>query len=390
MCRLIHAFASILFVIFTFTVGLVEVASTGEEWVLTTVKPPNPPAPSFVFNSSALSAEQRAIDAEQKLGAAKQRAIYAEQKLGAAEQRAIDAEQKLGAAKQRAIDTQQKLGAAKQRAIDAEQKLGAAEQRAIDAEQKLGAAEQKAVTTEQSIRAEAKHEISIANQRHRNDIDRLNRRLALNLEQKTSELEAYKGMCQQAEMEKQQQQIQISTLQGEKEELSKRVEEVMLHINTEIQKAEVQHAAHAESISEELETEKQQRESLEEQLEQAKLHIGTLQTEKEGQNKEVQLHINKARTEVQQAEVQHTAHVECLSEELETEKQLRESLEQQLEKARFFESMYSAEVDALRKEKMEHIAIQGMLHISCCLQVKQIIVVISCRLSPWSGCDSTD
>ena len=33
----------------------------------------------------------------------------------------------------------------------------------------------------------------------------------------------------------------------------------MLHINTEIQKAEVQHAAHAESISEELETEKQQR-----------------------------------------------------------------------------------------------------------------------------------
>ena len=334
MCRLIHAFAYILFFIFTSTVGLVEVASTGEEWVLTTVRPPNP--------------LERALELKTKL---------------------IDAEQKLGAAEQRATDAQQKLGAAKQRAIDAEQR---------------------AVTAEQSIRAEAKHEISIANQRH---IDRLNierGRLALNLEQKTSELEAYKGMCQQAEMGKQQQQIQISTLQGEKEELSKRVEEVMLHINTEIQKAEVQHAAHAESISEELETEKQQRESLEEQLEQAKLHIGTLQTEKEGQNKEVQLHINKARTEVQQAEVQQTAHVESLSEELETEKQLRESLEQQLEKARFFESMYSAEVDALREEKMEHIAIQGMLHISCCLQLKQIIVVISCRLSPWSGCDSTD
>ena len=325
MCRLIHAFASILFLILTSTVGLVEVASTGEEWVLTTVRPPNP----------------------------------------------------------QALELKTKLGATEQRAIDAEQKLGAAEQRAVDAEQKLGAAEQRAITAEQSIGAEAKHEISIANQRHRNDIDRLNierGRLALNLEQKTSELEAYKGMCQQ----------QISTLQGEKEELSKRVEEVMLHINTEIQKAEVQHAAHAESISEELETEKQQRESLEEQLEQAKLHIGTLQTEKEEQNKEVQLRINKARTEVQQAEVQHTAHVESLSEELETEKQLRESFELELKKARFFESKYSAEVDALREEEMEHIAIQGILHISCCLQVKQIIVVISCRLSPWSGCDSTD
>ena len=334
MCRLIHAFASILFLIFTSTVGLVKVASTGEEWVLTTVKPPNP--------------------------------------------------------LERAPELKTKLGAAEQRAIDAEQKLGAAEQRAIDAEQKLGAAEQRAVTAEQSIRAEAKHEISIANQRHRNDIDRLNierGRLALNLEQKMSELEAYKGMCQQAEMEKQRQQIQISTLQGEKEELSKRVEEVMLQVNTEIQKAEVQHAARAESISEELETEKQQRESLEEQLEQAKLHIGTLQTEKEEQNKEVQLRII---TEVQQAELQHTAHVESLSEELETEKQLRESFELELKKARFFESMYSAEVDALREEKMEHIAIQGILHISCCLQIKQIIVVVSCRLSPWSGCDSTD
>ena len=378
MCRLIHAFASILFLIFTSTVGLVEVASTGEEWVLTTVRPPNP--------------LERALELKTKLGAAKQRAIDAEQKLGAAEQKFGAAEQKLGAAEQRAIDAEQKLGAAEQRAIDAEQKL-AAEQRAIDAEQKLGAAEQRAVTAEQSIRAEAKREISIANQRHRNDIDRLKierGRLALNLEQKTSELEAYKGMCQQAEMEKQRQQIKISTLQGEKEELSKRVEEVMLHINTEIQKAEVQHAAHAESISEELETEKQLRESLEEQLEQTKLHIGTLQTEKEEQNKEVQLRINKARTEVQQAEVQHTAHVESLSEELETEKQLRESFELELKKAQFFESMYSAEVDALREEKMEHIAIQGILHISCSLQVKQIIVVVSCRLSPWSGCDSTD
>ena len=120
------------------------------------------------------------------------------------------------------------------------------------------------------------------------------------------------------------------------------------------------------------------------------MHIGTLQTEKEEQNKEVQLRINKTRTEVQQAEVQHTAHVECLSEELVTEKQLRESLELELKKARFFESMYSAEMDALREEKMENIAIQGILHISCCLQTKQIIVVISCRLSPWSGCDSTD
>ena len=48
---------------------------------------------------------------------------------------------------------------------------------------------------------------------------------------------------------------------------------------------------------------------------------------------------------MQQAEIRHTAHVD--SEELGTEKQLRES-------------MYSAEVEALHKEKMGHIAIRGI------------------------------
>ena len=107
-----------------------EAASTGEEWVLTTVRSPNPLERALESNEelktrvTSLEKKRKELLKSSEIDAnSREKVSVAEYKIWTVERRAINAEQRADAAVQIASDLEQRAITAEKRAITAKQSI---------------------------------------------------------------------------------------------------------------------------------------------------------------------------------------------------------------------------------------------------------------------------